>query len=150
MIFIYLFNLILDLLSQVFWLATGCLVRGEERSGGDRGTRGRGMGHYRGAEGEWCQGHVTRDHTHVQVHVARSLAVATGGGAVAVVTAAEVSTLTTLSSPSLQKVQALSRPILLQVNTGGSLFTVHLELGFESLWIFRVYIGVAGCCRVEN
>lgn len=62
-----------------------------------------------------------------QVHVARSLAVATGGGAVAVVTAAEVSTLTTLSSPSLQKVQALSRPTLLQVNAKG----VHCSL---SIW----------------
>ena len=58
---------------------------------------------------------MTRDHTHVQVHVARSLAVATGGGAVAVVTAAEVSTLTTLSSQSLQTARAQSQQTLLQV-----------------------------------
>ena len=55
------------------------------------------------------------DVSHPQVHVARSLAVATGGGAVAVVTAAEVSTLTTLSSLSLQKVRAQSQQTLLQV-----------------------------------
>ena len=76
------------------------------------------MGHYRGSEGEWGPHVTTRnDADHPQVHVARSLAVATGGGAAVVVTAAEVSTLTTLSSPSLQRVRALSQQILLQVNT---------------------------------
>ena len=59
---------------------------------------------------------ITRDDTaHLQVHVARSLAVATGGGAVAVVTAAEVSTLTTLSNLSLQKARTQRQQTLLQV-----------------------------------
>ena len=64
-------------------------------------------------------GHIVTtpvDADHPQVHVARSLAVATGGGAVAVVTAAEVSTLTTLSSLSLQKVRAPRQQTLLQVH----------------------------------
>ena len=89
------------------------------------------MGHYRGSEGEWGPHVTTRnDADHPQVHVARSLAVATGGGAVAVVTAAEVSTLTTLSSLSLQKVRAPRQQTLLQVCT-----VTFLVMGSESSFL---------------
>lgn len=78
---------------------------------------------------------MTRDHTHVQVHVARSLAVATGGGAVAVVTAAEVSTLTTLSSPSLQTARAQSQQIPLQVTQFTDLNLLSFERINHDIWI---------------
>ena len=151
MIFIYLFNLILDLLSKVFWLATGCLVRGWERSGRDRLWRGRGMGHYRGAEGEHGL-HVTRDDCLPHLGTRSSIPSCchwwwscccchcSGSFYVDNVVQSESS-----ESPGPEPANTSSGK-----HKGGSMFTVYLEIGFESLWIFRVYIGVAECCRVEN
>ena len=92
------------------------------------------MGHYRGSEGKWSHVTTSDDADHPQVHVARSLAVATGGGAVAVVTAAEVSTLTTLSSLSLQKVRAPRQQTLLQVCTATFLIFSFHGIFFPSIF----------------